>query len=125
MKFKINEGLFYIDGFYYLIDKLRSSEIGKYHLILDTITNEHKIDLLTKSNLLDRNIINMGLVIASNKFLIETPYIDLPIFLDDIEEVEIKTFGLGIFGEKAYQIDLSDNNGNQQVILLNYKKINK
>ena len=122
MKFKINKGLFNIDGFYYLIDPLRNSEIGKYHLILDTETNKRKIDLLTEGNKSDINITNMGVVIASNKFLVGTPYIELPIFEDDIEEVEIKTFGLGTFGEKAYLIDLSeDKDGNKKVVLLNYK----
>lgn len=131
MRFKINEGLFKIDGFYYLIDPLRTWEIGKYHLTYDetaNFTDEYKIDLLTdKGWLLAKNSDNVkyvGVVIASNKIILGTPYIELSPF-EDIEEVEIETSGWGRMGDKAYLIDLSvDKYGNQKVILLN-KKIKK
>ena len=126
MIFKINEGLFKVDGFYYLTDPLRTIVDNRYHLV---INSEGKIEIIllnqdSKFSPENKNLLNMGVIIASNKHLLNTPYLPLSIFLDDVKEVEIKTFGLGsrISPGGAYWMDTNYNkDGFEEVILLNYK----
>jgi hypothetical protein len=122
MNFDINDTLFYIDDFYYLVDPLRSEEHGRYHVVLDLEDNKVKTHLLTKNYKRNENLLNRGVIIASNKFLTDTPHLPLSPFEDGINSVEIKTFGLGSPNEKAYMIDLVENNGIEEVVIINYKK---